>query len=74
MDFNLENHVVNKELKKKLREAIEKLNPEEKELLYYAFYKEHGGLTEYAKVKGIDYNKVYKFKNTLVNKLRQYIV
>lgn len=74
MDFNLENYVVNNELKIKLREAIERLNPEEKELLHYAFYKEHGGLTEYAKVKGMDYNKVYKLKNSLINKLREYIV
>lgn len=74
MDFNLENYVVNNELKIKLREAIERLNPEEKELLHYAFYKEHGGLTEYAKIKGMDYNKVYKLKSSLINKLREYIV
>lgn len=74
MDFNLENYVVNNELKIKLREAIERLNPEEKELLHYAFYKEHGGLTEYSKVKGMNYNKVYKLKNSLINKLREYIV
>lgn len=74
MDFNLEDYVVNKELKNKLREAIEKLTPEKKELLHYAFYKEHGGITEYAKLKGIEYSKVYKFKNSLINKLREYIV
>jgi len=74
MDFNLENYVVNSELKKKLREAIESLTPEEKELLHYAFYKDHGGLTEYAKAKSMDYNKVYKLKNSLINKLREYIV
>lgn len=74
MDFNLENYVVNNELKIKLREAIERLNPEEKELLHYVFYKEHGGLTEYAKIKGMDYNKVYKLKSSLINKLREYIV
>jgi len=74
MDFNLENHVVNSDLKKRLREAIESLRSEEKELLHYAFYKEHGSLTEYAKVNGIDYNKAYKLKNSLINKLREYIV
>lgn len=74
MDFDLESHVINMELKRKLRDAIDKLNPEEKELLYYAFFKAHGGLTEYGKVKGLEYNKVYKFKNSLINKLRQFIV
>lgn len=74
MDFNLEDYVVNNELKIKLRESIGILSPEEKELLYYAFYKEHGGLTEYAKAKGMDYGKVYKLKNSLINKLREYIV
>ncbi len=74
MDFNLENYVISNELKRKLRVAIGKLAPEEKEILYYAFYKEHGGLTEYAKLKGLEYSKAYKSKNSLINKLREYIV
>ncbi|WP_040213550.1 sigma-70 family RNA polymerase sigma factor [Clostridium polynesiense] len=74
MDFNLEEYVIEKDLKLKLRKALEKLTEEEKELLYYAFGKKHGGLTEYAEKKDISYRKVYNFKNSLINKIRKYIV
>ena len=74
MDFDLEEYTLHKETKKKLKNAIEELNPEEKEMLYFFFERDYGGIKEYALIKGISYKAAYKFKNSLINKLKDYIV
>ena len=74
MDFNLEEYALHEDDKKKLKMAIELLSEEEKERLYYFFERDYGGIKEYALKKGITYKNSYKLKNSLVNKLKDYLI
>ena len=74
MDFDLEEYALDKDIKCVLKRAISNLSLEEKEMLYYFFEKSHGGVMEYSKIKGISYKRACKFKSSLINKLKEYIV
>lgn len=70
--FDLEEEYLKKETYKRLRQGIEKLSKEEKEMIKWV-YIDKKSLKEYARMKGISYNQGrYRMKQTL-QKLKEFL-
>ncbi len=72
-DFNLEEHILDKDQCKRLREAIKLLSTEEREILMASLDRQHGGLRTYASSKGLKYSKCRTRKEALMRKLKRII-
>lgn len=67
---DVEDYICDMLYSSKLKGAIKKLSPSERELLQCVFFKKYT-LMKYAKLKGIPYSTVVNRKNILLNKLRK---
>lgn len=72
-DFDLENYCIDNLMVKKLREVINSLTSDEKELLYYVYREKSGGLTRYSKERNIKYSKCLQFRDEILAKLKKLI-
>lgn len=69
-DFSLEEHIMIYEDVKWLRDTVDTMNQDEKELIKYYFL-EGMKLVNYAKVKGVPYRTMLYRKNELLKKLKR---
>lgn len=67
----IEEILLKKEQREKLKEIIKSLSPEEKELLTFSYGGGHGALKEYSKIKGIKYVTIQKRRKRLLERLRE---
>lgn len=68
-NFNLEEEYLKKETYKELRQAIKKLNNEEKEIIKWVYF-DRKSLKEYTKLKGITYNQGRYRMQAVLKKLK----
>ena len=68
-DFDLEGMYVDNEVKGRLRQVLDELEPEEKKLLLISF-REHGGLRKYSEMVNIPYHKCRRTRDRLVERIR----
>ncbi|KGK89602.1 hypothetical protein DP68_03655 [Clostridium sp. HMP27] len=71
-NFNLEEEYLKKETYKRLRQGIEKLSKEEKEMIKWV-YIDRKSLKEYSKVKGISYNQGRYRMRQILQKLKEFL-
>lgn len=72
-DFDLEGMYVDNEVKGRLRQVLEELEPEERKLLLICF-RQHGGLREYSEMMDIPYHTCRRKRDSLVNKIKKKLV
>ncbi|KGM97478.1 RNA polymerase subunit sigma-70 [Clostridium novyi A str. 4552] len=53
-----------------LRQALNKLSIEDKELILYCYSNGHGAMKEYSNIKGIKYGTLQKRKKSILNKIK----
>lgn len=68
---SIEDNVIKKEQIEELKKILKTLKKEERELLFYAYNKDSGGIREYSKITGIKYGTLQKRKRALLYRIRK---